>query len=105
MALIDAVMGDERADPTLKRLAALARSELKAHPDMGGPSLEDVPAQAQPPVVHNTAFQAHADPTLFSLGSTDSPRLPVSVAAQTSAGGGHQVGAPGGTNPNMMHPY
>ena len=102
LALIDAVLADDSADPTLKRLAGLARSEMAVdHSRDSVPEDTQVPP-GQPPGLPS-AFHTQADPTLFSLGSSDSPRLPVSVIAPTSAGGAnHLIHTPGS---NMMHPY
>ena len=102
LALIDAVLADERADATLRRLAALARSEMNAqHRSSNAPSAFQASSDQTPPLT--SAFNAKTDPLLYTLGSTDSPRLPVSVLAPQSAGGSNQNnGAP---ESNMMHPF
>ena len=95
MALIDAVLGDSEATASMKRLAALAKSEL-----LSSALPTSTAAASTPPPPLSAHPLPRGDPR-FNLGGEDSPsfRLPVSMARRNSV----EVETEG--NSNLMHPY
>ena len=96
-ALIDAVLADDGANATMKRLAALAKAEM-----LSAALPSHATAAAAAPFPPSSLAQPPPSDALFSLsGDSPSPRLPVSSARRHSLVDGEAAGG----NNSLMHPY